>query len=306
VSAGSGMPEPYLHDLGNGFHLYVQLDGSWGLNNVGIHVGREAVTLIDTTMTERRARALRRAVAELTDKPIRTVINTHHHADHTYGNYLFPEATIIGHELCRSATLATGFATKEWFPGVDWGDLEIRAPEVTFTEELTVWFDDVPGKLRYWGPAHTTDDVTLWIEDRGLLFTGDLAFNGGTPFVVMGSVQGLIDTLVQVDRLGAAVVAPGHGAVCGPETIGDQLRYLRFLQDRAKEGFAAGIAPLDWGRQIDLGEFAGLTDRERLVGNLHRAYSELRGEPLGVALDFDRVVADMVAFNDGHPLHCVA
>ncbi|MDT7706452.1 MAG: cyclase [Pseudonocardiales bacterium] len=306
MSAGSGMPEPYLHDLGNGFHLYVQLDGSWGLNNVGIHVGREAVTLIDTTMTERRARALRRAVAELTDKPIRTVINTHHHADHTYGNYLFPEATIIGHELCRSATLATGFATKEWFPGVDWGDLEIRAPEVTFTEELTVWFDDVPGKLRYWGPAHTTDDVTLWIEDRGLLFTGDLAFNGGTPFVVMGSVQGLIDTLVQVDRLGAAVVAPGHGAVCGPETIGDQLRYLRFLQDRAKEGFAAGIAPLDWGRQIDLGEFAGLTDRERLVGNLHRAYSELRGEPLGVALDFDRVVADMVAFNDGHPLHCVA
>jgi cyclase len=51
VSAGSGMPEPYLHDLGNGFHLYVQLDGSWGLNNVGIHVGHEAVTLIDTTMT---------------------------------------------------------------------------------------------------------------------------------------------------------------------------------------------------------------------------------------------------------------
>jgi cyclase len=306
VAHGAPMPEPYLHDLGHGFHLYVQLDGSWGLNNVGIHVGREAVTLIDTTMTERRGRALRRAVAELTDKPIRTVINTHHHADHTYGNYLFPEATIIGHALCREATIATGFETKKWFPGVDWGDIEIRPPEVTFTDELTVWFDDVPGRLRFWGPAHTTNDVTLWIEDHRLLFSGDLAFNGGTPFVVMGSVQGLIDTLVRVDGLGASTVAPGHGAPCGPETIGDQLRYLRFLQERAKEGFAAGAEPLEWGRRTDLGSFAELTDPERLVGNLHRAYAELRGEPFGAPLDYDRVVDDMVAFNEGQPLHCVA
>jgi cyclase len=300
------MPEPFVHDLGHGFHLYVQLDGSWGLNNVGIHVGREAVTLIDTVMTESRARALRRAVAELTDKPIRTVINTHHHADHTYGNFLFPEATIIGHALCREATIATGFETKKWFPGVDWGEIEIRPPEVTFTDELTVWFDDVPGALRFWGPAHTTNDVTVWIEELGLLFAGDMVFNGGTPFVVMGSVQGLVGALERVRGLGATVVAPGHGAVAGPETITDQLEYLRFLQERAKVGFADGVEPLDWGRRIDLGRFAGLTDPERLVGNLHRAYAELRGEPLGCPLDYDRVVDDMIAFNDGQPLHCVA
>lgn len=300
------VPEPFVHDLGHGFHLYVQLDGSWGLNNVGIHVGREAVTLIDTVMTEHRARALRRAVAELTDKPIRTVINTHHHADHTYGNFLFPEATIIGHELCREATIATGFETKKWFPGVDWGEIEIRPPEVTFTDDLKVWFDDMPGTLRYWGPAHTTNDVTVWIEEIGLLFAGDMVFNGGTPFVVMGSVQGLIDALGRVQELGVRIVAPGHGAVTGPRAIEDQLTYLRFLQDRAKAGFAEGFEPLDWGRRIDLGEFAGLTDPERLVGNLHRAYSELRGEPLGCTLDFDRVVDDMVAFNGGEPLHCVA
>lgn len=300
------MPEPFLHDLGHGFHLYVQLDGSWGLNNVGIHVGREAVTLIDTVMTEHRARALRRAVAELTDKPIRTIVNTHHHADHTYGNFLFPEATIIGHALCREATIATGFETKKWFPGVAWGEIEIRPPEVTFTDELTIWFDDVPGTLSYRGPAHTTNDVTVWIEELGLLFAGDMVFNGGTPFVVMGSVQGLIAVLEQVRDLGASTVAPGHGAVTGPAAIGDQLAYLRFLQERAKVGFADGIEPLDWGRRIDQGPFAGLTDPERLVGNLHRAYSELRGEPLGCALDYDRVVDDMVAFNDGKPLHCVA
>jgi cyclase len=59
-------------------------------------------------------------------------------------------------------------------------------------------------------------------------------------------------------------------------------------------------------RRTDLGNFAGWTDPGRLVGNLHRAYSELRGEPLGAALDYHRVVADMVEFNGGRPLRCLA
>ena len=56
------MPDPTLVNLGHGFHAYVQLDGSWGLNNAGIFVGERAVTLIDTTFTEPRGQALRSAV----------------------------------------------------------------------------------------------------------------------------------------------------------------------------------------------------------------------------------------------------
>jgi cyclase len=300
------MPDPAVQDLGKGFHVFVQLDGSWGLNNVGIYTGRDGVILIDTTFTEHRARALRAAVGELSTHPIRTVLNTHHHGDHTYGNYLFPEATIIGHELCRSATIATGFETKKWFPDVDWGDIRISPPTVTFRDELTVWCDDVAATLRFVGPAHTTNDVYVWVPEHRLLFAGDLVFNGGTPFVVMGSISGLLRALDEIDGLGAHTVVPGHGSVAGPETIGHQRDYLRWLQDHARAGFDSGVEPLELARRIDLGAFAGLTDSERLVGNLHRAYSELRGEPLGGPLDYDRIVDEMIAFNDGRPLHCVA
>ncbi len=59
-------------------------------------------------------------------------------------------------------------------------------------------------------------------------------------------------------------------------------------------------------RRTDLGEFARWTDSERLVGNLHRAYSELRGEPLGTPLDYHLIVDEMVTYNGGRPLTCLA
>jgi cyclase len=301
------LPPPTIESLGGGFHAFVQLDGSWGLNNAGVHVGQRGVTLVDTAFTATRGQGLKDAVATLTDTPVRSIVNTHHHGDHTYGNYLFPQATVIGHDLCRQTMLAVGLETKEWFPGVEWGDLEIAPPTVTFDDSVTVYCDDVATTLRYVGqPAHTTNDVTVWVPDRGLLFAGDLVFNGGTPFVVMGSVQGLIDALTELQRLDPAVLVPGHGAVCDAAVIAGQLAYLRFVQERAREGFDAGDPPLEVARRTDLGDFAGWTDPERLVGNLHRAYSELRGEPLGATLDYHRIVDEMITYNGGRPLTCLA
>jgi cyclase len=146
----------------------------------------------------------------------------------------------------------------------------------------------------------------MWVPDRGLLFAGDLVFNGGTPFVVMGSIQGLIEALTELEELDATTVVPGHGAVCEPDVIAEQLSYLRFVQDLAQDGEAAGHDPLELARRTDLGHFGAWTDPERLVGNLHRAYSELRGEPRGIALDYQLVVDEMVSFNGGQPLRCLA
>jgi cyclase len=84
------------------------------------------------------------------------------------------------------------------------------------------------------------------------------------------------------------------------------LSYLRFVQEPARDGHAAGHGPLELARRRDLGPFRAWTDPERLVGNLHRACSELRGEPRGIALDYQLVVGEMVSFNDGRPLSCLA
>jgi cyclase len=106
--------------------------------------------------------------------------------------------------------------------------------------------------------------------------------------------------------LGAETIIPGHGSVCGPEVMDDVEAYLTLIQDTAREAFEAGLTPLDASRQTDLGRFSEWHDAERIAGNLHRAYSELRWEPPGTKLDLAPMVADMVSLNGGRPVRCLA
>jgi cyclase len=300
------IPDPEVVEIADGVHAYVQLDGSWGLNNTGFLSARSGVTAVDTCFTERRTRAFLDAVARTTDQPVRTLINTHHHGDHTHGNYLLPMATIIGHERCREEVLAGGHVATLLFEGVDWGHLEVAAPFVTFDRSLTVWVDDRRVDLEFVGPAHTTNDVIAWLPGERVLFAGDLVFNGGTPFVVMGSVQGALIALDRLRSLEPAVIVPGHGPVCDASILDDQVEYLRFVQSVAAAGREAGLTALAAAAQADLGRFASWHDPERLAGNVHRAYAELAGDALGSPLDYPAVFGDMITLNGGQPLRCLA
>jgi cyclase len=299
------MSEPSLVEVSDGVFAYLQPDGTWWLNNTGFVAGRQGAVSIDTCSTERRTRAYLAAVATVTAAPVRTLVNTHHHGDHTYGNCLLPAATIIGHSRCRDEVIAYGPpANRGIWQDVDWGDLTVAPPFLTYEDAVTVWVDDLRCEVRYVGrPAHTTNDSVVWLPSRSVLFAGDLLFNGGTPFLLMGSIAGAIDVLENVIApLGARTIVAGHGPVCGPELIGDVTGYLRFVQDVARRAHAAGLTPLEAARETDLGQYADLLDAERIVGNLHRAYAELDG---GAPVDVIAALTDMVAYN-GAPLTCHA
>jgi len=302
------VPPPKVEEVSPGIFGYVQLDGSWGLNNTGFITGSDGVVVIDTCFTERRSRWFFDAVRKIAgDRAIRTLVNTHHHGDHTHGNYVFlPGATIIGHEKCREEVIAAGLGTKGMFPGVDWGEIVVAPPVVTFEDRLNLYVDGLRVELIFVGPAHTTNDIVAWIPERRVLFSGDIVFNQGTPFAMMGSVAGWLEALERLKRLGIETIVPGHGPVCGPGVLDEVGDYLRFVQDAAKKGFDAGRTALETAFETDLGRFAGLLDRERLVGNLHRAYSELRGEPRGAPLDLATIVAEMVQYNGGQMPRCLA
>lgn len=311
------IPEPSVEEVSSGIFGYVQLDGSWGLNNPGFVVGKDAVVAIDTCFTVRRSEALRSAIVKTAgDKPVRTLINTHHHGDHTHGNMVFaPGATIIGHERCREEVIATGVGTTAMWPNVEWGEIVVTPPSVTFSDRMSVFVDpdgqapDGQGlelQLIYVGPAHTTNDVIVWVPERKVLFTGDVIFNGGTPFALFGSIAGWLDALEVLRRLGAETIVPGHGHVCGPEVIDEVGEYLRFVQEAAKKGFDAGVSPLEAAKETDLGKFADLLDSERFAGNMHRAYSELRGEEAGAQINAQAAMGDMMAYNGGQMPRCLA
>ena len=301
------LPPPSLEEVSPGVYAYIQLDGSWGLNNTGFITGSESVSVVDTCFTEARTRAFLQAIKSVTDLPLRTLVNTHHHGDHTHGNYLVSDASIIGHELCRQTVIDTGLhALHPLFPNVTWGDLELAPPFITFNDRLDLYVDDLKLELHFMGPAHTTNDVVVWLPERKLLFTGDLVFNQGTPFVAMGSIAGSLVALDRLREFGAETIVPGHGSVCGPDVMDGIGDYLRFIQDTAKAAFDSGLTPLQAAQQTVLGRFAGWHDTERIAGNLHRAYSELRGEPLGTVLDLGPIADDMVVLNGGEPVRCLA
>jgi cyclase len=304
---------PRVEEVSDGIYAYIQPDGTWWINNCGFLAGRTRVAAVDACATEARTRAFLEAIAATAGQPVRTLINTHHHGDHTHGNYLFGDATIVAHERCREEILGEGASRTAKYVGsgiwneVEWGAIETVAPFLTYTDRVSLYVDELRCEVAHVGtPAHTTNDSILWIPDRSVLFAGDLVFSGGTPFLLMGSVAGAITAVTALKSLGARTIVPGHGPVCGPPVIDEVLDYLRFVLNLATAGWAAGLSPLDAARQADLGPFAELTDSERLVGNLHRAYAELAGAPPGAPVDLLAALRDMVTFNGGRPLTCLA
>ena len=141
-----------------------------------------------------------------------------------------------------------------------------------------------------------------------MLFTGDLVFNGGTPFVMMGSVAGRprgasTASAPSAPTPSSPATAPSAAPRCSTASR-DTCASSLDLAERGRR--QPGSRPLDVARDTDLGRFAELTDAERFVGNLHRAYAELRGAERGARIDVRRGIGDMVAYNGGRPLRCLA
>ncbi|MGV9565409.1 MBL fold metallo-hydrolase [Streptomyces sp. NPDC003480] len=292
--------EPYTCALADDVHAYVQPDGGWCLNNAGFVGDGTTTLLVDTAATERRTRALAAAVAATGASAPRFVVNTHHHGDHTYGNGLFaPSATIVSHADCRREALASGHNLALVWPGIDYGDIRIRGADLTYTDRTRVHVGGIDAEIIHPGVAHTVGDSVVWLPHRRVLFAGDLVFEGGTPFFLMGSLSGSLRALEVLRGLGAETVVPGHGAITDPSEFDRTERYLRFVAEVAQENHAAGRTPLQAAQATDLGEFAEWRESERLVANLHRAYAELDGRPEGTPLDPLPAFHDMAVVNGG-------
>lgn len=305
------LPDPELVEVTSGVYAYLQPDGSWMVNNTGVVTGHDrAYLLVDTTSTEARNRAFLAAVETISSQPPTGLINTHHHGDHTYGNWLMPERTpIIGHVTCRADVIAAGLVAAQVLTGPDYGHLEVRPPNITFTGAMTLHLGERRVELIHVGPAHTRSDVVVWLPDERVLFSGDIVFAGGQPFLVEGSVEGYPKGIAAIRELQPEILVPGHGPVVRgddiPALLDDLVEYAAFVAETGREAHAAGLTPLEAATKARDNRFASWQESERLVGNLHRAYSELDGNPLDARIPLDGIWTDMVAFNGG-PIGCFA
>lgn len=293
--------EPRLEEIADGVHVFLQPDGGWCLNNAGLLVDSGGSVLVDTAATERRARLLRSLAVGVGGVPPKAIVNTHSHGDHTFGNFVFPEALVVGHERAGREAAEAGLHLTRLWPDVDWGDLELVPPQLTFTGPVTMRCGGEDVELHSFGPAHSGSDTVVWLPRRRVLFTGDLVMSGVTPFVLTGSVGGLRSAVAALRKFDPVTVVPGHGPVGGPALLDATERYLDWLADLARDGLAAGLDPLGAARAADLGEFGQWLDPERLAPNLFRAYDELRGGAHGAFAEVDRMFGAMVELNGGIP-----
>jgi glyoxylase-like metal-dependent hydrolase (beta-lactamase superfamily II) len=292
-----------LVQVGPTTHAFLQPDGSWGWSNAGLIVGSSEAILVDTFFDLPNTRELLAAVESATDRPVGTLVNTHHNGDHCFGNQLVENATIVGHNRCREAMLGgespamlAGLAQsseetgglgylKRAFAPFDFGGIEIVPPTVTFEDKLTLHPGDEEVHLAYHGPCHTMGDIAVWVPGDRVLFAGDLAFIGSTPLVWQGSLLNWIATVDQLLVLEPEVIVPGHGPVTDAEGLRSMEDYLRLVVTEGSKYKDAGLTPLDAAREIELGPYDGWKDSERLVLNLMRLWLELDGHPAEERID---------------------
>jgi glyoxylase-like metal-dependent hydrolase (beta-lactamase superfamily II) len=218
------------------------LEGSGG--NIGVLTGKDGTVIIDdqfAPLTEK----IKAALAKISDQPVRFVINTHYHGDHTGGNENLggEGAIIVAHENVRKRLSTDQFmaAFKREVKASPYAAL----PKVTFTDSVTFHMNGETVNVFYVKNAHTDGDVIIHFKESNILHTGDVFVRYGFPFIDQGaggSIDGMIKAtdLLIVRTNEQSRIIPGHGALAAKKDLFDYKSMLVTVRKRIADGIAQG------------------------------------------------------------------
>ena len=212
------------------------LEGYGG--NIGLSIGDDGVLVIDDQFAPLTAK-IQNAIADLTEQPIRFVVNTHWHFDHTGGNEKLGQdgAIIVAHDNVRERLLKgqTIEALNMVIPPAP----RVAVPVITFDQGVTFHWNNDSLEVVHPAPAHTDGDAVIYFKNANVVHTGDLYFNGFYPFIDAssgGSTQGVIKAvaavLARIDN--NTKVIPGHGPLSNQAEMQAYHAMLQTLYARIK------------------------------------------------------------------------
>lgn len=234
------------------------------ISNAGFVVTDDGVVVVDALGSPRLAEDLIAQIRSITTQPIRYLVVTHFHADHIYGLQAFKAAgaTILAHPAGReylaseTARLRLDASRKDLAPWIDASTRLLGADRWLDQEETLLRVGSFDFRIRHVGPAHTPEDLVVHVPQRGVLFAGDLVFQGRIPYVGQADSRQWIASLAGLIDMGARTILPGHGpastdAAADLQQTRDYLVYLRkTMGDAARdmEPFDEAYARTDWSR----------------------------------------------------------
>lgn len=300
----------HLRALSEGVHVWL---GAGGDSNAGCIETPEGVIVVDAQQHSSLARRFRAAIEEKIKKPLRILVNTHYHLDHTAGNVVFSDVPILAHDETL-ARLEASLGVREgdtwplnnamtkiemffggniqqlvpaddpawaWFQqrvaAPEYALMEVKPPALTFSEQFSFHSNNETIRLPYWGPAHCVGDVPIILEQAKVAFLGDLLFCGRFPWLGDCNLDGWISILDRILQLDLVAVVPGHGE---PGTLAEVCSFRNLLV--AIRSAVAGAIKSGWSeeaavRDLKLAEYEHMSRYREWMGfNVRSAYRYLK------------------------------
>ncbi|MEK8090703.1 MBL fold metallo-hydrolase [Thermithiobacillus plumbiphilus] len=249
--------------------------------NSAVIIGKTGVILVDTGFTDEIGRHLNKTIQGITDKPVRHIINTHHHGDHVLGNVAFGKTDITSSEKARELVETTG---AEWV-GIVENAVGRKFPNTK----------PVPATQTYPGPgrtektidgvkmvfivpkgSHTPGDLMVYLPEDKVLIAGDVMVNDIVPNFRDANAKNWIATLDEAQKLPARTIIPGHGPLARPADLTAMHARMASLYEGVEAGYKEGLTDTEIRQKLDLSDWKKLKNFDEQMGpTINRIYLEV-------------------------------
>jgi uncharacterized sulfatase len=259
---------------------YFSKENCGDIANASFIITKNYVILIDTGSSKAYGEELKKQIEKITSKPIKYIINTHHHPDHFLGNDAFSSSDIYATKFTKEDIEENGHLyianlrnlIKDAINGT-----KIKAPD-KILQNKTLDLDGYKLKVLYFD-GHTQSDIAIYDENTKILYASDLVFYKRTPATPHANINKWIESLKELEKIDYDILVPGHGiASKTKEPILENIAYLAYLNKTLKESAKKGLDIYEILEKPTPKEFESFTmfkeEFERSVINLYPSYEK--------------------------------
>ena len=275
---------PNIRKIKDGIYVYV---GKNFNSNAGIVLTQEGVVLIDSGHNPTDSRAILEAVKKLTPLPVRYLINTEPHGDHTTGHFVFsPPAMIVAHEGATQSMkaafnpkrneklMAESAEMRAAFEG-----FRFITPQIEFRQKMTLNVGERNFELLYLKDVHSESDAAVWLPKERVLFSASgivvEQFNILRPFV---TIPDILAAAKMMKGLNPEHVVPGHGMPGTVMIFEDTEKFYALLLERVGKLVKAGKSLDEIKKEVKMPEYDHWATKERFPTNVEAAYNAVQGK----------------------------